>query len=76
MWTPGILFCIFAKPCFYMICSVLGAGVKVSAGKGCRSGLHGAGHNWLQQTHGADAAQGTARTGLFGELFFQCHVGL
>lgn len=47
---------------------MLGAGVKVSAGEGCRGGLLG----WFQQTHGAGActaAQGTAHAALFGELF-------
>lgn len=57
-----------------MNCSVLGAGGKVSVGKGCRGGLLGAGHSWFQQIYGADActaAQGPtpAHAGLFGGLF-------
>lgn len=35
--------CIFPKPCIYVDCSVLGAGVKVSVGEGCRGGLPGVG---------------------------------
>lgn len=50
--------------------------VQVWRCQGCRGGLLGAGHSWFQQTHGADAARGTAHAGLFGGLVFQCQVGL
>lgn len=55
-----------------MNCSVLGAGMKVSVGEGCRGGLLG----WFQQIHGAGActaAQGTAHAALFGGCFPMSH---